>query len=138
MKTTTAFNELFQKCFTKVEILTHRKQAAISSRIEMWRAEHGMTQKQFAEFVGVTQTMVSKWESGEYNFTIKTLATLSEKLDIDINQLFTGLSAPRTTVSYVLVHNERSQSASYTMNSAEFGFSANTKTSTQFPGGIVA
>ena len=40
-----------------------------------------MTQKAFAEFMGVTQAMVSKWESADYNFTIETIAQISEKLN---------------------------------------------------------
>ena len=31
--------------------------------------------------MGVTQAMVSKWESAEYNFTIETIAHISEKLN---------------------------------------------------------
>ncbi len=42
-----------------------------------------MTQKEFAEFMGVTQGMVSKWESREYNFTIKSLNEICEKLGLD-------------------------------------------------------
>lgn len=136
MKTTNVFNNLLHQYFTDSEIIAHRKQAAISSRLEMWRVEHKMTQKQFAEFVGVTQAMVSKWESGEYNFTIKTLSELSDKLGIDINQLFTGDCPPKSTVSYILIRHETTQTAAPMDTS--FGFSAPVRTSIQFPGGVVA
>lgn len=37
--------------------------AKISARIERCRIEMGMTQKEFAEYMGISQGMVSKWES---------------------------------------------------------------------------
>ena len=44
-----------------------------------------MTQAEFAKFMGVSQGMISKWESEYYNFTIETLANICEKLDWDMN-----------------------------------------------------
>ncbi|CBK75268.1 Helix-turn-helix [Butyrivibrio fibrisolvens 16/4] len=44
-----------------------------------------MTQKEFADFMGVTQGMVSKWESREYNFTIKSLNEICAKLGLECN-----------------------------------------------------
>ena len=44
-----------------------------------------MNQKQFASFMGVSQAMISKWESGEYNFTINTLNEICDKLGLDFN-----------------------------------------------------
>lgn len=138
MTTTTAFNDLLHQYFTDTEIKTHRKQAAISSRLEMWRVDHKMTQKQFAELLGVTQAMVSKWESGEYNFTIKTLAQLSDKLGIEMDQLFTGISGPKAAISYVLVNYQPSKFSSHLSTSSGFVFSDPPKTSIQFSGGTVA
>jgi len=70
------------------EIKTLVELARISAKIELARLDRGMTQKEFADFMGVTQGMVSKWESREYNFTIKSLNEICEKLglgcDIDI------------------------------------------------------
>ena len=43
-----------------------------------------MTQKEFAAFMGVTQGMVSKWESRDYNFTIRSLNEICEKLELDL------------------------------------------------------
>ena len=44
--------------------------AEIALCIHEKRISLNMTQREFAEFEGVSQTMVSKWESGEYNFSI--------------------------------------------------------------------
>lgn len=57
--------------------------ARISAKIQMKRNELGMNQKQFAKALGVSQGMVSKWESGEYNFTISALSVLCSKLNMD-------------------------------------------------------
>jgi len=56
--------------------------AKISARIERCRLDMGMTQMEFAQYMGVTQAMVSKWESREYNFSIKTLNDICQKLGI--------------------------------------------------------
>ena len=40
----------------------------------------GLDQKSFAKFMGVTQGMISRWESGTYNFSISTLIGICEKL----------------------------------------------------------
>lgn len=60
--------------------------AEIAMSIHSKRLGMNMTQKEFADFTGVSQTMVSKWESGEYNFSIDNLsrlmATLGLRLEI--------------------------------------------------------
>lgn len=53
------------------------------------RQKRNMTQEQFAELFDVTQSVVSKWENGNYNFTIKNLAKISDILDLNFNIKFT-------------------------------------------------
>lgn len=65
----------------EVELTSIKQLALISAKIEMKRSEMKMSQKEFAKFMGVSQTMVSKWESGEYNFSIGTLVEICDKLD---------------------------------------------------------
>lgn len=62
------------------DVYAARATAKISMSIFKHRKEMKMTQKQFAEMMGVSQGMVSKWESAEYNFTIETLSQIAEKL----------------------------------------------------------
>lgn len=50
--------------------------------IMQYRVEKGMSRKDFAEYMGVSPATVSKWESGDYNFNIKTLSQLCEKLEL--------------------------------------------------------
>lgn len=64
----------------EAEIKTTVELAKISAKIEKYRRNMGMTQKEFADYMGVTQGMVSKWESREYNFTIKSINEICQKI----------------------------------------------------------
>jgi|GEM_PF-349219 transcriptional regulator with XRE-family HTH domain len=52
----------------------------ISTRIYDYRKSRGWSQKKLADILGVSQAMVSKLESGEYNFSIELLWKISKKL----------------------------------------------------------
>lgn len=69
-------------------------QAAIASQITIQRAKRGMNQSQFAEFMGVKQSLVSRWENCETNFTLETLVKIASKLDIEIQCPFKLEPAP--------------------------------------------
>lgn len=69
---------------TYSDILASEVLAKISTAIIKARIERGMTQKEFASLLGVSQSMVSKWESENYNFSIEALANICEKLDWDL------------------------------------------------------
>lgn len=56
----------------------------IGAEIVMKRREMGMNQKQFAEFMGVSQGLVSRWEHGETNFTLETLVNIASKLGLEM------------------------------------------------------
>lgn len=66
----------------------------IAVAISTKRVELGMTQKEFAEMLGKTQAIVSKWENGDANFTLKTLVEIAEKLDLELNVSLKSQSAP--------------------------------------------
>lgn len=50
---------------------------AISDRIEFLMNEKGLSKKQFADALGRRPSEITKWLSGQHNFTIATLAMLS-------------------------------------------------------------
>ncbi|MDF2540123.1 MAG: family transcriptional regulator, partial [Herbinix sp.] len=75
----------FADYLTPADLIAARLLAKISSTIVKKRIDLNLTQKEFAEFLGVTQGMVSKWESEDYNFTIEALANICEKLDLKLD-----------------------------------------------------
>lgn len=50
---------------------------AISDRIDALMKQKGLSKKQFAEALGRRPSEITKWLSGQHNFTIATLAMLS-------------------------------------------------------------
>ena len=63
-------------------------QSLIASEITIRRIDKHMTQKDFAVMLGVSQSTLSKWESGETNFTLSTLVSIANKLDIEMQSPF--------------------------------------------------
>lgn len=49
----------------------------ISNRIDFHMNERGLSKKQFAEAIGKRPSEITRWLSGEHNFTVATLAMLS-------------------------------------------------------------
>lgn len=76
---------VFKDSLTSTDIVASQILADISVAITRCRKEMDMTQRQFADYMNVTQGMVSKWESSDYNFSIKTLVDMAEKLDMELN-----------------------------------------------------
>lgn len=59
-------------------------QSDLATALIRKRTALGMTQTKFAEFLGVKQSQVSKWENGEINFTISKLVQLANALELDL------------------------------------------------------
>ncbi len=47
-----------------------------------YRIKHGLTQRQLAQQLGVSQAMVSKYESGENDIKLRTLCDVCNKLGL--------------------------------------------------------
>lgn len=62
------------------ELLLSAHQSDIAAAIAAKRISMKMNQAAFAKMLNVSQGMVSRWESGMVNFTLKTLVELSQKL----------------------------------------------------------
>ncbi|MDP9751421.1 helix-turn-helix domain-containing protein [Thermoanaerobacter pentosaceus] len=60
----------------------------ISMKIFEFRIKNNLTQKQLAEKLGITQSMVSKLESGQYNPTVEQLWKISKKLGWNFKIIF--------------------------------------------------
>lgn len=50
---------------------------AISNKINALMQERGLSKKQFAEQIGKRPSEITRWLSGQHNFTVSTLAMLS-------------------------------------------------------------
>lgn len=80
-------NALFQSCLSDV---TNDVKAevdlsfAIVDRIDQLLKEKGMTQRELAEALGKKEAEVSRWMRGTHNFTIRTLAKISNVLGTQI------------------------------------------------------
>jgi ribosome-binding protein aMBF1 (putative translation factor) len=62
--------------------------AAIAASIQRQRHVKGYTQKDLADKLGVSQVMISRWENGEENFTVATLAKISAALEMELHNPF--------------------------------------------------
>lgn len=52
-------------------------EVAISNRINDLIAQRGLTKLEFAQAMGKRPSEVTKWLSGQHNFTIRTLSAIS-------------------------------------------------------------
>ena len=66
------------------ELLLSVLQADIAARITSARASKSLSPKELADSMGVSQGLVSRWESGDVNFTLQTLARIALKLGIEM------------------------------------------------------
>ena len=73
-------------------------EASICSEIISQRIKRNMSQKEFAEFMGVSQGLVSKSEKGECNFTLSSLVRIASKLGLRMQSPLTP-SEPHYTDS---------------------------------------
>ena len=77
--------EMFSEVLDPEDVLTSKLMAQISSAITSERLRLQMSQEKFAEYIGVAQSLVSRWEHGNYNFSIKKLSEIAVKLNLDVN-----------------------------------------------------
>jgi ribosome-binding protein aMBF1 (putative translation factor) len=59
--------------------------AQIAATIQRQRKILGYSQQELATKLGVSQTMVSRWENGEENFTVHTLAKISAAIGMKLH-----------------------------------------------------
>mgnify|MGYP001668269269 CR=1 FL=1 len=83
----TESNALFKE-LSKEERQYNAIMAHISARISKARYDMKMSQKEFADFMGVTQGMVSRWECSACNFTFQKAISIFTKLNIPFDISF--------------------------------------------------
>lgn len=57
---------------------------AISDKIDAILKERGLSQKDFAKKMKKSEAEVSRWLGGTHNFTLRTIAKISEALNVNI------------------------------------------------------
>lgn len=57
----------------------------IAVAVAEYRYDHHLTQTSLAKSLGVTQAMISKYESGDYNISLKAAFDLLEKLGLRLS-----------------------------------------------------
>lgn len=57
----------------------------ISTALFDYRLKHDLSQKKLADKLGVTQPMVAKLESGDYNYTVEQLWKIATKLNFKLS-----------------------------------------------------
>jgi transcriptional regulator with XRE-family HTH domain len=68
--------------------LQHARMAKIANRIKTIRKLRGLTQEQLCAETGFSQPTVSRLESGDDSFTLRTVARLAAALHVPLSQLF--------------------------------------------------
>ena len=71
----------------------------ISKNLLYYRKKAGLTQKQLAEKIGVKNTAVSNWESGDNSIDIDTLCLVCDVFGITLNDIYGGYSEKSTVLS---------------------------------------
>lgn len=80
--------QIFEEKLSVSDIIASRVLGEISATVVKQRIDLGMTQKQFAQHMGVSQSMISKWEGSDYNFSVKALLEIASKLDLNLKVQF--------------------------------------------------
>lgn len=82
------FLSTFSAKLDNEELMLSAIQGMIAAEISIRRQNLGMSQKEFAEKMGVSQSLVSRWENGDTNFTLSTLISIASKLNIQMQSPF--------------------------------------------------
>ena len=83
-------NELFREQLAKVSPAIKMEMdwsCAIVDKIDAILKEKGMTQRDLAKAIGCNDTQITRWTRGFPNYTLSSLAKLSEALGVPLIQI---------------------------------------------------
>lgn len=83
---------LFEESLSASDILAAKVNSQISTCITKERLKLHMNQSEFAKHINASQSLISRWESGDYNFSIKKIAEIASSLNLDVNFSFCDIS----------------------------------------------
>lgn len=85
MKPENELLSMFDEFITEKDQLLSSLSSKLCNKLIKYRLDNHMSQKEFAGFLGISQSMVSKIENEQYNFTIETLVKIFYKLGLELN-----------------------------------------------------
>jgi transcriptional regulator with XRE-family HTH domain len=92
--------ELFEDALSPADVLSSKLMAQVSTAITKERLKLRMTQAEFAQHIEVTQSQVSRWERGNYNFSLEKIADIASKLNLDVNISTVDMSLYKSLEAY--------------------------------------
>ncbi|MCD8341221.1 MAG: helix-turn-helix domain-containing protein [Clostridiales bacterium] len=92
-----ALLEKLAESLSAADIIAAAQKASFAGQIVKWRTEHRMSQTQLAKLCGVNQSAVSKWENGDYNFTIGKMSEIAAALDMNLSVSLTPSAVSEPT-----------------------------------------
>lgn len=85
----------------------------IAKNLLFYRKKAGLTQKQFADMLGVKNTAVSNWESGNNSIDIETLFAACEAFGVTLNDMYGKYSTESSSSVQDLSTDESQLLATY-------------------------
>lgn len=104
---------LFENTVTPEEVIASKLDAQISSAITSYRLANRLNQKQLASLIGVQQSLISRWESGNCNYNIKTLAKIVTKLNLDCDIILRNPGNEKGKVTSITSYKNNKNTKSY-------------------------
>lgn len=80
-------DQLFDECLATVQNDVKMEldmSFALADKIDMILREKNISQKQLAKRMGKTEAEVSRWLGGTHNFTLRTIAKISDALGVKL------------------------------------------------------
>lgn len=85
----------------------------IAVELVNYRVVNNLDQKDLARILNVSQPMISKYESGSYNFTIKTLYEIAFKLGLDVDFAIRSTPSNESNDNGVFIVREKKKKNPY-------------------------
>lgn len=80
--------ELFEDSIDPSDVLAAKLMAQVSTSITKERLRLNMNQQDFSKYIHVSQALVSRWEHGECNFSLKKIAEIAALLNLNVDISF--------------------------------------------------
>lgn len=98
-KITTVSTSQLMPTLTSADRLSNKLKHQIAHFLAHYRAVNNLQQSDLACKLDVSQGMVSRWESGSYNFSVESLSRTLAALDVDIDLVISSIP-PDANVPY--------------------------------------